>query len=113
MRLVRWAVLWLASSLLAVSYSSTAQQLATPQPTLKQATEGQVAQASVGQVGQRQTREQTVPNTPPTERIASRLQTRIQARLRTRIDQQATPSATALTAFSIAEDEARTAGSIR
>jgi hypothetical protein len=112
MRLVGWAVSWLAS-LLVVTYSSTAQQLTTADPTLRKATEGQVAQASVGQVGQRQTREQTAPNTPPTDRIASRLQTRIQSRLRTRIDQQATPSATALTAFSIAEEEARTAGSPR
>lgn len=99
--------------LLMASPPATAQQVTTTQPMLVPALEGQVAQSSVGQVGQRQTREQTAPNTPPMNRIASRLQTRIQSRLRTRIDRLGAPPATPLTAFIVAEEEARTKSSPR
>lgn len=70
----------------------------------------QVANSAVGQVGQRQTREQAASNIETTRRIASRIQNRVQSRLRNRIDGHYDPQANAAAPFRSAEDEARKVG---
>lgn len=71
---------------------------------------GHVANSSVGQVGQRQTREEVAPNIKPIERIASRIQNRVQSRIRNRIDRYYDPQANAASPFEAAGEQARKAG---
>lgn len=77
--------------------------LAQTQPTPA----GRVAQSSVGQPGQRQTRQPVAERAAPMERIASRIQNRVQSRLRSRIDRDYAPQADAASPFAVAEDQAR------
>lgn len=85
-----------------------------PQPTATPpAQPGRVATSSVGQVGERQTREQAAPNTQPMDRIDSRIQNRVQSRIRNRIDRYYDPRANAASPFEVASDQARTAGKSR
>lgn len=74
---------------------------------------GRVAEASVGEVGQRQTRNQAVGGTRPLARISSRLQTRVQNRLRNRIDRNYDAQANATNPFAIAEAENMSASAPR
>lgn len=74
---------------------------------------GQTARSSVGQVGQRQTREQAAPSIEPMGRIASRVQNRIQSRIHNRIDRYYDPRANATSPFATAGEQARTAGRAR
>jgi len=74
------------------------------------AQDGRVASSTVGQAGQRQTREQAAPNIQPMDRIASRIQNRVQSRLRTRIDRDEAPIEAALTTFAAADEQTRTPG---
>lgn len=85
------------------------QQQQTPLDT-NQA--GRTARSSVGQVGQRQTRDTTAQETgiKPMARIASRIQNRVQNRIRNRIDRNYDPQAGATDPFAVAEDQARTTG---
>lgn len=86
-----------------------ATQQSRPQPMPAQSDRaGRVATSSVGEVGQRQTREQMAPNTQPMARIASRINTRVQNRIRTRIDRNYSPQANATSPFAVAEEQART-----
>ena len=71
---------------------------------------GRVAQTSVGQVGQRQAREQAAPNVRPLGRGSSRIQTRVQSRIRSRIDRYYDPQVNAISPFEVASERARTAG---
>ncbi len=70
---------------------------------------GRAAGSSVGQVGQRQTRDTTEQQTgiKPMARLASRVQNRVQNRLRNRIDRYYDPLANATDPFVIAGDQAR------
>ncbi len=70
---------------------------------------GRVGDSAVGQVGQRQTRENAELTTgiKPTARLASRIQNRVQNRIRNRIDRDYDPKANATDPFAIAEDQAR------
>lgn len=70
---------------------------------------GRIGDSAIGQVGQRETRENTERKTgiKPTARLASRIQNRIQSRIRNRIDRDYDPKANATDPFSIAEDQAR------
>ena len=80
------------------------QQTQTPlRPT------GRVATSSVGEAGQRQTRDQA-HGIEPTARIDSRVQNRVQNRVRTRIDRDYDAQATTASPFAAAEDHSRTTG---
>jgi hypothetical protein len=81
------------------------QQLPPPRPT----TSGRVAESTVGEVGQRQTREQSVKGIKPMARIASRVQNRVQNRIRNRIDRNYDPQSNTTDPFVIAEDQVRSA----
>lgn len=83
------------------------------QPTQPRTNEaGRVAESSVGQVGQRQTRESAATETgiKPMARIASRVQNRVQNRVRNRIDRDYDPRANATDPFAVAEDQTKTSG---
>lgn len=84
-----------------------------PATTVVEQRLGRVAEASVGEVGQRQTRNQAVGGTRPLARISSRLQTRVQNRLRNRIDRNYDPQANATNPFTIAEAESMSASTPR
>lgn len=73
---------------------------------------GRTARSSVGQAGQRQTREAAAEQAgiKPMARIASRIQNRVQNRIRNRIDRNYDPQAGATDPFAVAEDQARTTG---
>lgn len=70
---------------------------------------GRVARSSAGEVGQRQTREDS-ENVPPMARINNRIANRVQSRLRTRIDRNYDLQANTTSPFAVASDEAREAG---
>jgi hypothetical protein len=69
---------------------------------------GSVPASSVGDVGQRQTREKAMPNVAPTGRLTNRIQNRVQSRIRNRIDRNYDPQANATSPFAVAETRART-----
>lgn len=71
---------------------------------------GRMAHTGVGQIGQRQTREQAAPNVEPLSRINNRIANRVQNRIRNRIDGHSTPQANATSPFSVAVEQARIAG---
>lgn len=84
-------------------------QILITSPTFAQgANNGQTARSSVGQVGQRQTREQV--ENEPLGRIANRVQSRVQSRISNRIDRYYNPEANRVSPFQVAGDQARTAG---
>ena len=85
------------------------QQQQTPLET-NQA--GRTARSSVGQVGQRQTRDTAAAEAgiKPMARIQNRIQNRVQNRIRNRIDRNYDPQANATDPFVVAEDQARTSG---
>lgn len=73
---------------------------------------GRTARSSVGQVGQRQTRDTAEQQTgiKPMARITSRVQNRVQNRVRNRIDPYYDPQANATDPFVVAGDQVRTSG---
>lgn len=85
------------------------QQTQTPLDTNQN---GRTARSSVGQVGQRQTRDSAAEQAgiKPMARIANRIQNRVQNRIRNRIDRNYDPQAGATDPFAVAEDQARTSG---
>lgn len=68
---------------------------------------GRTASSSVGQAGQRQTRESaaTEAGIKPMARIASRVQNRVQNRIRNRVDRYYDPQAGITDPFAVAEDQ--------
>lgn len=86
------------------------QQLNTPIQTNQT---GRTAQSSAGQVGERQTRDTTAQaGIKPMARIENRIQNRVQNRLRSRIDRSYDPKSNTTNPFAVAEDQARTTGSL-
>lgn len=81
-----------------------------PQTPLDTNPSGRTARSSVGQVGQRQTREAASQQTgvKPMARIANRIQNRVQNRIRNRIDSNYNPQANAIDPFVVAQDQVRT-----
>lgn len=71
------------------------------------------ARSSVGQVGQRQTRQEVAPAVDQMGRINNRVPSRVQSRIRNRIDRFYDPRANAESPFAIASDQARTTGKPR
>jgi hypothetical protein len=73
---------------------------------------GRTARSSVGQVGQRQTRDIAADQTggKPMARTESRVQNRVQNRIRNRIDRYYDPRANATDPFIVAGDQARENG---
>lgn len=71
---------------------------------------GRTARSSVGQVGQRQTRDTAAQQAgiKPMARIANRIQNRVQNHIRNRIDRYYDPRANATDPFVVAGDQART-----
>lgn len=88
------------------------QQQRQTQTPLDTNQNGRTARSSVGQVGQRQTRDTAAEQAgiKPMARIASRIQNRVQNRIRNRIDRNYDPQAGATDPFVVAEDQARTSG---
>jgi hypothetical protein len=82
------------------------------QTTLDTNSRGHTARSSVGQVGQRQTRDTAAQQTgiKPMARIASRIQNRVQSRIRDRIDRNYDPQANATDPFVVAGEQARKGG---
>ncbi|GGB91915.1 hypothetical protein GCM10011494_07860 [Novosphingobium endophyticum] len=70
---------------------------------------GRVAESAVGEVGQRQTREQA--NIEPMARINSRIANRVQNRIRNRIDRYYNPQANTTSPFEVAAEQAQDSGS--
>jgi hypothetical protein len=71
---------------------------------------GHVASSTVGEVGQRLTREESAQQIEPLGRVESRIQNRVQSRIRNRIDRYYNPQANATSPFEIAGQQARKAG---
>lgn len=73
---------------------------------------GRTARSSVGQVGQRQTRDTAAQQAgiKPMARVANRIQNRVQNRIRNRIDRYYDPRANATDPFVVAGEQARTSG---
>lgn len=69
---------------------------------------GRTARSSVGQVGQRQTRDTAADQAgiKPMARIANRVQNRVQNRVRNRIDRYYSPQANATYPFAVAGEQA-------
>lgn len=88
---------------------SSLLQQQSQQPTSGSRNAGQVAESSVGIVGQRQAREQMGAYASPMGRIANRIPNRVQNRIRNRIDPSYDPQANAASPFLTAEDQARIA----
>lgn len=65
------------------------------------------ADAGVGEVGQRQTRDDYAPRIEPTGRLSTRVENRIQNRLRNRIDQNYDATANATSPFERANQRVR------
>ncbi len=78
-----------------------------PAPTSVPVRTGSVPLSSVGEVGQRQTRDEARPDVTPTGRLSNRIQNRVQSRIRNRIDRNYDPQANAVAPFATAEDQAR------
>lgn len=71
---------------------------------------GRTATTASGEVGKRQTREETAPNTATLGRIQNRVANRVQNRTRNRIDRYYDPVANSASPFEVAGDRARNAG---
>ena len=71
------------------------------------------ADTGVGEIGMRQTSEETAPNIEPLDRINNRIETRVQNRLRNRVDRTYDATANATSPFERAEETARKTGSRR
>lgn len=82
-----------------------------PAAAVAQAVEpGRVAQSTVGEAGQRQTREQAaVDGRAPMARLSSRIRNRVENRIRNRIDRYYNPQVDITSSFRAAENDARTA----
>ncbi len=87
------------------------QQQQQRQMPLETNPSGGIARSSVGQVGQRQTRDTAAQQAgiKPMARIVSRIPNRVQNRIRNRIDPSYDPQANAASPFLTAEDQARLA----
>ncbi len=85
------------------------------QQTIPEAQQGENAGSTVGQAGQRQSRELLSQDAgiEPMARINSRVQNRVQSRIRNRIDRYYDPQANAASPFEVAGDQARTAGRLQ
>lgn len=102
-----------ANAMTAMDDENEGQEAAPQQQTpLDTNPTGRTARSSVGQAGQRQTREAAAEQAgiKPMARIASRIQNRVQNRIRNRIDRNYDPQAGATDPFAVAEDQARTTG---
>ncbi len=97
---MRCAAFSAALALLSVGTPAMAQDVSASQTT----------DSSVGQVGQRQTREDSAPNIQPMGRINSRVTNRVQSRIRNRLDRYYDPQANAASPFEIAGEQTRRAG---
>lgn len=90
------------SALLLSPIPSAAQERRQQEP-------GKVAESAVGEVGQRQTREEAAPGVEPMSRINSRIPNRVQNRIRNRIDRYYDPKANTTSPFEVAADQAENA----
>lgn len=68
---------------------------------------GRVAQSSVGQIGQRQTRDiaDAQAGIKPMARISNRIENRVENRSRTRIDRGYAPASNSTESFQVAQDQ--------
>lgn len=78
-------------------------------PAVAQKISGGTGRSSVGQVGQRQTRDQNPAGIEPLARINNRLQNRVQSRQRNRIDRFYDPRVDVTSPFAVAADQVRNA----
>jgi hypothetical protein len=91
--------------------AGTALLLAPAVPTVAQTQQsGRTADSAVGEVGQRETRADPATGIQPMARINNRIQNRVQSRIRNRIDRFYDPQANATSPFTVAGEQARTAG---
>lgn len=94
---------------------STTDYVQEESPSSPMINAGKTAPSSIGQVGQRQTREMLAQDAgiKPMARINNRIQNRIQSRIRNRIDRYYDPQANATSPFQVAGDQARIAGQVQ
>lgn len=70
-------------------------------------TPGQTAQSAIGQVGQRQRRDDLTSIVNPTQRVATRIQNRVQTRIRNRLDRYYDARPDVSSPFVVADESAR------
>ena len=101
----------LGAALLLGAGSAMAQQAAreVSQEEAQERSGGRVAESAVGDIGQRQTREEVAPRAAPVARTGGRIATRVQSRIRNRIDRFYDPQANAASPFTVAGEQVRTA----
>lgn len=68
---------------------------------------GQTANSSVGQIGQRQSRANAAQNVAPTGRVNNRIVNRIQSRIRSRVDRSYDPQSNAMSPFKVTGAQVR------
>lgn len=68
---------------------------------------GRVSESMVGEVGQRQTGDQTQSNIKPMARINNRISNRVQNRIRNRIDRYYDPQSNVTAPFEVAAEQAQ------
>lgn len=83
--------------------------LATP-VSAQERSGGRTAETSVGEVGQRQRRDEAAPHLKPMVRIPSRIQNRVQSRIHNRLDRYYDPQSNAASPFEVAGEQGRKAG---
>src|SRR3546814_16322619 len=95
---MRFCALGLSGSaaLLLMTSSAQAQEMARS---------GQVADSAVGQVGQRQTAENSQANIEPMGRLNNRIPNRVQTRIRNQIDPTYNPHTTEISPFQFAAEK--------
>ncbi|MBB3880146.1 hypothetical protein [Sphingomonas pseudosanguinis] len=83
--------------------------------SLPETRQGETARSTVGQTGQRQTREIISQDAgiEPMARINNRIQNRVQSRIRNRIDPYYDPQANSTSPFRVAGDQVRLSGRAR
>lgn len=113
----------MAAALMGLAVPTAAQEISSPEPTedvadVEQAetqNEGmqstaRTADTGIGEVGRRQTEQDSPAMRDPLGRIDSRINNRIENRIRNRIDRNYDPTANAASPFKVAEEQSRTAG---
>lgn len=95
---MRFCTLGLSGSAALLLMTSSAQAQESTQP-------GQVAESTAGQVGQRQTADNSQANIKPIDRLNNRIPNRVQNRIRNRIDRTYDPRANATSPFEVAAEQ--------
>ncbi len=116
----KWALLGTATALMGLAVPAAAQEVPAPEPaeetedveqadTQNEALQrtARTADTGIGEVGRRQTAQDSPAMMEPLGRLNSRINNRIQNRIRNRIDRNYDPTANATSPFEIADSQTR------